>query len=153
MKINLNSVKIFGTENRPVTVVDLNSLRGVGGVFEGYSMRKGEVIEFPDEPTVGTQPVREGQDAVAYLVTCKRNGVDSVFSLGSLNKRDINGKYTCPVTEQFGPLDNYDKVQKLAGHKLICNEMKTITVQRFDRAGNMLEGQTREQNVPVFIYE
>jgi hypothetical protein len=31
--------------------------------------------------------------------------------------------------------------------------MKTITVQKFDRAGNLLDGQTKEQKVPVIIYE
>ena len=100
-----------------------------------------------------SQPVREGSDAVVYLMTCTRNGKKSVFALGSLNKRDITGTYTCPTTSAFGPLDIPEKVEKLSGHKLRCDEMKTITVQKFDRAGNLLDGQTKEQKVPVIIYE
>ena len=153
MKINFNEVNILGSDKRPVTVVNVADLAGVGNVFEGYSARAGEVLEFPDEPEVVSQAVREGSDAVAYLITCLRNGKKSVFSLGSLNKRDITGAYTCPVTAMFGPMDIPEKVEKLSGHKIRVEEMKSITVQRFDRAGNMLEGQTRTQNVPVFIYE
>lgn len=154
MKINVDEVKILGSEKRPVSVVaNLADLAGMGNVFEGYSIRAGEVLEFPDEPTVMSQPVREGSDAVVYLMTCTRNGKKSVFAIGALNKRDINGDYTCPVTAMFGPLDIPEKVAKLSGHKLSCTEMKPITVQKFDRAGNMLEGQTKVQKVPVFIYE
>lgn len=154
MKINVNEVNILGSDKRPVTVVtNIADLAGQGNVFEGYSIRAGEVLEFPDEPTVMSQPVREGSDAVVYLMTCTRNGKKSVFALGSLNKRDITGTYTCPTTAAFGPLDIPEKVEKLSGHKLRCEDMKTITVQKFDRAGNLLDGQTKEQKVPVIIYE
>ena len=121
------------------------------------SVRKGDVIEFPDswdDVQVFNQPVRANGTVNQALLVVLRNGNPDYLSIGSLRKQDVDRNYTCPFTEEMGKLNNdYDRINTLLGKKIKGVDSKTIKTQAFDRiTGERLEGQTRDQVVPIIEY-
>lgn len=142
---------------KPVLVTNLADLKVSGVPFATYSIRKGDVIEFPDaedDIQVFNQPVRANSSAMQSLVVVLRNGKPDYLSLGSLRKTDINNEYTCDFTKSMGELNNdYERLLALCGKKITATDTKSIKVQAFDRlTGERLEGQTRDQVVPIIEY-
>lgn len=157
-KIN-NLPTISGANLRvPSAVNNLEDLKTSGIAFATYSMRKGDVVEFPDnadEAQVFTQPVRTtGNGPVQALVVVLRNGKTDYLSIGSLRKSDINREPTCEFTKQMGELNNdFDRLNALFGKKIKAVDDKWIDVQDFDRlTGERIEGKTRKQLVPIIEY-
>lgn len=160
-KISANNLpSISGAAQRkPVLVNNLSDLKTSGVPFATYSLRKGDVIEFPDtieDVQAFTQPIRNNamNGPVQTLLVVLRNGKTDYLSLGSLRKQDVNREYTCNFTKEIGEMNNdYDRISHLCGKKITATEMKTIKVQAFDRlSGERLEGKTNDQVVPVIEY-
>lgn len=144
---------------KPVAVTNLEDLKVSGVPFATYSVRKGDVIEFPDtmeDVQVFNQPVRRNADngPVQSLLVVMRNGKTDYLSIGSLRKQDINNEYTCEFTKAMGEKNNdFERLEALCGKKITAKDTKTIKVQAFDRfTGERIEGQTRDQVVPIIEY-
>ena len=156
-KIN-NLPTISGANVRvPVAVNNVEDLKVSGIAFATYSLRKGDVVEFPDtleDVQAFNQPVRAGSTAQQTLLVVMKNNKPDYISLGSLRKQDINREYSCNFTKEMGELNNdYDRIVALLGKKITATDMKTIKVQDFDRlTGERIEGQTRDQVVPIIEY-
>ena len=88
------------------------------------------------------------------LVVVLRNGKPDYLSLGSLRKQDVHNEYTCSFTKQMGEKNNdFERLSALCGKKITAVDVKTIKTQAFDRlTGERLEGQTRDQVVPIIEY-
>lgn len=149
---------ISGAASRkPVLVNNLDDLKVSGVPFTTYSIRKGDVVEFPntlEDAQVFSQPVRANSTASQMLVVILRNGKVDYLSMGTLRKQDINNEYTCKFTSEMGAYNNdYDRLAALCGKKITATDVKTIKVQDFDRlTGERLEGKTRDQVVPIIEY-
>ena len=149
---------ISGAATRiPVAVTNFEDLKTSGVPFATYSVRKGDVIEFPDswdDVQVFNQPVRANGTVNQALLVVLRNGNPDYLSIGSLRKQDVDRNYTSPFTEEMGKLNNdYDRINTLLGKKIKGVDSKTIKTQAFDRiTGERLEGQTRDQVVPIIEY-
>ena len=158
-KISVNSLPTISgaAARKPVAVTNLEDLKVSGVPFATYSMRKGDVVEFPDtinDVQVFNQPVRANGGPMQALLVVIRNGKPDYLSIGSLRKQDVNNQYTCKFTEDMGKYNNdYERLAALCGKKITAVDVKTIKVQAFDRlSGERLEGQTRDQVVPIIEY-
>ena len=157
-KINVNSLpSVSGANRRPLQRVNAESLKTSGVPFATYSLRKGDVVEFPDtwdDVDTFQQEVREKSNIFQQMIVVLRNGKPDYLSLGSLRKQDVNREYTCDFTKEMGEMNNdYDRIEHLLGKKITAKDTKTIKTQAFDRlTGERLEGKTVDQVVPIIEY-
>ena len=148
---------ISGANRRPLVPIGHDALKTSGVPFATYSIRKGDVIEFPDtwdDVDTFQQEVREKSNVYQQMIVVLRNKKPDYLSLGSLRKQDVNREYTCDFTKAMGEMNNdYDRISALLGKKITAKETKTIQVQAFDRfTGERLEGKTTSQVVPIIEY-
>lgn len=157
-KIDANKLpSISGANQRPLRAVKHEALKTSGVPFATYGVRQNDVIEFPDtwdDVDTFEQEVRKNSGIFQALIAILRNGKPDYLSLGTLRKQDVDRNYTCDFTKKMGEMNSdYDRIESLLGKKITAKEMKSIKVQAFDRlTGERLEGETRDQNVPVIEY-
>lgn len=128
---------LFGRNEgaKEISGAELEALKDEGINFESYTLKKGDVLEFPAfaDMKIIENPVGPRATKVFY-VACKRtrNGqtIDTFFNLNSLSKRDIDNKEVYP---EFYALPHLKaRAEKLAEYgKIWCNETKRIAVQQF----------------------
>ena len=134
---------LFGEDKSKSVIIEGEKLEGLSEVglnFDGYTLKKGDVLEFPkfEDMIVKSNPVRKGSETLVYYVACRRTRgkvtTDSAFNLNSLSKRDINNEPVYPEFYNLGSLKA--RLEKLAElGKIWCKETKTIQVQKF--SGNV----------------
>ena len=142
-------------DRRPVNRVSKDEIKNTGVAFNTFGIQVGDTIEFPsyDDVIVVSQPIRPNSEILQYLVGVMRNGKPNYLALGSLTRSDVNRQPSCEFTAQMAAMNNNEeRLQFLAGKKITAKESKTIKVQAFDRSGVRLEGQTRDQNVPIITF-
>ena len=142
-------------DRRPVNRVSKDEIKNTGVAFNTFGIQVGDTIEFPsyDDVIVVSQPIRPNSEILQYLVGVLKNGKPNYLALGSLTRSDVNRQPSCEFTDQMAAMNNNEeRLQSLAGKKITAKESKTIKVQKFDTSGVRLEGQTREQNVPIITF-
>lgn len=133
----------FGSQDRPLTPVNIADVEHVHEEMLFYGIETGEIVRFlPKYDQVHSQKVSANSTGVQYLVPVERekNGVktNSLFNLNTLNKRDADGNYVHKEIVKAGPLPKRLALLCSWG-AIIGGEAKPFDVASFD-------GQTGKRN-------
>lgn len=142
---------------KPKGITNLEDLKNNNTSFATYGVRKGDIIKFPktlEDVQVFSQPIRIDSDITQNILVVHRNDRLDYLSFGALHKKDVNNIYSCLFAEQMGQYDNdYDRLIALLGKTITAVDTKVIKAPIYDNnTGVVIEGEAREQNVPIIEY-
>lgn len=158
--MNMTNIK---TEDIPVVPVragltvtkgDLNALKGKGQGLISYSLKVGDVFEFPDtvdQVQTITRQIRPNSSAVEVLILGMKNGKPAWFSVGNLRRRDYKMVPVHPVAETLKDAeDDAVRVEMCLGKKITANEEVTYNEAIFEN-GVRTDG-THERTVAKLVF-
>lgn len=150
---------LFGEVKEKSQIISGKELEGLsdkGLAFDGYTLREGDIVEFPkfEEMLVKSNPINKDSNTLVYFVACERTRrnvkIISWFNVNSLAKRNIDNE---PVYLEFYELGNIKaRLEKLAEiGKITCTGMQDVTVQKFVGNVPQYHDETQEDGTIVSV--
>lgn len=153
---------IFGADRgMDVTPVEsLETLKNVGGNFDGNSAMLNDEWSFPDLNTlmankwIKRQLTRRGGQNSTTLICGERTRGASTklawFNVGSLSRQDNNREYVQPEWADLG--NDYARIENLAGRTFKVTETKTVDMPKWED-GVRIEGESIQKAIPLVPFK
>lgn len=145
-----------GTEVKDISLEQLGSKTDNrnNNVFVSYSLKIGDVFEFPDtvnDIMLKARQISNEGDRYEYLILGYKNGNPAWLSLANLHRWDHMARPVHPVaTELFNCNDDAERILKCLGRKITAEE--DITYKQAVFENNIRTNKTTERTVAKLVF-
>lgn len=124
---NISEFPVIPTrKDLSVNEVPLTALQSTGVGLVSYSLKVGDIVEFPDNKEsirIMSRQVSKDSTSREMLLAVYKNGNPSWFSVANLRRWDAEMHPVHPVAEALRALDNDEaRVLKMLGKKITAKE-------------------------------
>lgn len=152
---NLSEFPVIPTrKDLSVEEVALTALQNTGVGLVSYSLKIGDIVEFPDNKEsirIMSRQVSKGSPSREMLIAVYKNGNPSWFSIANLRRWDAEMHPVHPVAEALRIADNDEaRVLQMLGKKITAKEDVTYNEAVF--VNRQRTEQTKSRTVAKLIF-